>query len=118
MHELGIAFHIIKVADEFAEKNHIKEVSCLNLEVGEVSSVVPKYLEDVWKWACLNQSKQMQHCKLNIIVLKAISYCKDCKKTYDTVRYGRECPYCKGNDTYLVEGDEVTVTSIETAKEG
>lgn len=113
MHELGIAFHIIKITDEYAEKNNLKEIGGLTLEVGEVSSVVPSYLQDVWKWACLNRSEHMKDCKLNIVVLKAISYCEDCKKTYDTVKNGRKCPYCGGNHTYLVEGNELTIRSIE-----
>lgn len=113
MHELGIAFHIIKVADEFAKNNGLKEVSSLTLEVGEVSSVVPKYLEDVWVWACENRSTYLKKCKLKIVVLKAISYCQNCQKTYDTTKTGRKCPYCNSDNTYLVEGDEVTIQSIE-----
>ena len=51
MHELGIAFHVISEVDKIAEQNNVKEVKSVTLEIGEVSSVVPKYLEDVWNWA-------------------------------------------------------------------
>lgn len=113
MHELGIAFHIIKEVDAIAEKKNIPLVKKVTLEVGEVSSVVPSYLNDVWVWACKNRSKHMDGCKLEIIVLKGISYCKKCQKTYDTVPQGRKCPYCGSDDTYLVTGDEVNIQSIE-----
>lgn len=117
MHELGIAFHIIKEVDAFAEEHSVPHVDGVVLEIGEVSGVVPSYLQDVWKWACENRSKYMNGCRLTINVLKAISYCQDCKKTYDTVPAGRTCPNCGSPHTYLVEGDEVTIQSIEVAED-
>ena len=47
MHELGIAFHIIKEIDALAEEKSLSSVKGVTLEVGEVSGVVPRYLEDV-----------------------------------------------------------------------
>ena len=112
MHELGIAFHIISEVDKIAEENNVKDVKSVTLEIGEVSSVIPKYLEEVWVWACENRSTHLKNCKLNIIVTKAISYCKSCEKTYSTLE-GKKCPYCGSEDTFLVEGNQTTIKSIE-----
>ena len=112
MHELGIAFHIITEVDKIAEKNNVKEVKSVTLEIGEVSAVVPQYLQDVWVWACENRSTHMKNCKLNIIVVKARSYCRACDKMYSTLE-GKKCPYCGGEDTFLVEGDQTNIKSIE-----
>ena len=112
MHELGIAFHIISEVDKIAEQNNVKEVKSVTLEIGEVSSVIPKYLEDVWIWACENRSTHMKNCKLNIVVTKAISFCEDCQKTYHTLE-GKVCPHCGSKNTYLVEGDQTKIKSIE-----
>ena len=35
------------------------------------------------------------------------------QKTYPTVKYGRECPYCHGPHTYLLEGNECNIKEIE-----
>lgn len=113
MHELGIVFQIIKQVDDIAEKNAAKEVKKVTLEIGEVSGVIPKYLEDCWKWACLNRSKYMKACELIIINLKAKSYCQDCQKMYDTMNGGRVCPNCQSQNTYLVTGNEVSIKDIE-----
>ena len=94
MHELSIAFHIISEVDKFAEEHKIEKVSAVTLEIGEVSSVIPKYLEDVWNWACEHRSVHMKNCQLKIIVLKAISYCETCQKTFST-KEGKVCPYKK-----------------------
>lgn len=112
MHELGIAFHIISEVDKIAEENKVQSVKCVTMEVGEVSAVIPKYLEDVWNWACEHRSQHMKGCKLNIIVLKAVSYCEDCQKTYSTLE-GKKCPHCGSEKTYLVEGDKVSIRNIE-----
>ena len=112
MHELGIAFHVISEVDKIAEQNNVKEVKSVTLEIGEVSSVVPKYLEDVWNWACVNKSTHLKNCKLIIMVTKAFSYCNSCQKTYSTLE-GKKCPHCGSDDTFLVEGDQTKIKSIE-----
>ena len=113
MHELGIIFHIIRQVDEVAEENKVKEVRKVTLEIGEVSGVIPHYLEECWKWACLNKSRYMKDCQLEIVSLKATSYCEDCRKLYDTVASGRICPNCQSTRTYLVTGNEVAIRDIE-----
>lgn len=112
MHELGIAFHIVSEVDKVAEENKVKEVKCVTLEIGEVSAVIPKYMEDVWSWACENRSKYMKNCQLKIIVSKAISFCENCRKTYPTTE-GKKCPHCGSDNTYLVDGDQVRIKNIE-----
>ena len=112
MHELGIAFHIISDIDKIAEQNKVKQVKSVTLELGEVSGVVPQYLTDVWNWACENKSKHMKGCELKIIIVKAVTYCEGCKKTYSTLK-GRVCPYCGSKETWLAEGNETKIKSIE-----
>lgn len=113
MHELGIVFHIIKEVDDIAEQNKVNDVKLVTLEIGEVSGVIPKYVEDCWKWAVINKSKYMKDCALNIITLKATSYCEDCRDMYPTVPDGKICPKCKGKRTYLVSGNEIEIRDIQ-----
>ncbi len=113
MHELGVVFHIIKKVDKIAEENNAKSVTSLTLEIGEVSMIVPTYFEDCFNWAKVNRSKYMHTCKLNIVNIKAITKCTCCNKEYDTVTYGRICPFCGSEKTYLVCGNEVLIKEIE-----
>ncbi|MBO4218456.1 MAG: hydrogenase maturation nickel metallochaperone HypA [Erysipelotrichaceae bacterium] len=113
MHELGIVFHIIRQVDEVAEENKVTQVRKVTLEIGEVSGVIPHYLQECWKWACLNKSSYMKDCQLEIVTLKATSFCEDCRRLYDTAPGGRICPYCQSTRTYLVTGNEVSIRDIE-----
>ena len=53
MHELGIVFYIIRDVKEVAEQNGVSHVSNVVMNIGEVSTVVPEYLTDCWRWAAV-----------------------------------------------------------------
>ena len=114
MHELGIVFEVIDSVEKLAKENHVKEVLSLTMEIGEVSTVIPDYFRD-----CFNCAKEkhglLKNCKLDIVVLQAETYCKDCKKTYSTTQYGKECPYCHHDNTYLLSGDELNIRDIKVS---
>ena len=112
MHELGIVFNIIKTIEELGEENSLTQVSSVTLEVGEVSTIVPEYLTDLWKWAA-DKSQLLKGSQLIIEVLTAVTYCENCGKTYSTMEYKKICPYCQSEDTYLLTGNEVNIKEIE-----
>ena len=108
MHELGIVFHIIRTVEDACRDNAILRVSSVTLQLGEVSGVVPHYLEDAWRWAS-NKNSLVAGAELKVEEIPAVTYCEDCKKTYETVKHGKTCPYCGSARTYLVQGQEVMV---------
>ena len=105
MHELGIVFHIAKKVESIAVENHVNHVAKVVLEIGEVSTVVPSYLEDCWKWKCTKSG------------IPAVTFCENCEKTYGTVEHGKTCPYCGSEHTYLVQGNEHTIKEIVVYEE-
>jgi len=112
MHELGIVFYIIKDVKEVAEENGVDHVSKVVMNIGEVSTVVPYLLTDCWDWA-VKKENLLTDCKLEVLTVPAVSFCESCKKEYETVKYGRNCPFCKGGNTYLLKGNEVEIKEIE-----
>ena len=54
MHELGVLCHAVKTVSEIAEKNKIKCIKFMTLEVGESSSFVPAFLEKLFPVAIEN----------------------------------------------------------------
>lgn len=113
MHELGIVFYIIRdVEDVFNEHEELTEVKSVTLELGQVSGVIPSYLEDVWKWA-IQKHEVMKNAELKIEKMPAVTYCRNCGGKYDTVKYAKVCPYCQSEDTYLLTGNQINVKSIE-----
>ena len=112
MHELSIVMELVKQVEKIAENNKIEKVKSVTVEVGEVSGVVKSYFLDAFNWMC-KRKPLLEGCELNYIVIQAISYCKDCKRTYPTTAYAKECPYCHSLDTYLVSGRDFVIKDIK-----
>lgn len=111
MHELGIVFHIADSVVQVAKDNGAARVHSVTLEVGEVSTVIPEYLLDVWKWNC-KRTPMLEDCELLIERLPAVTYCDACGSTYPTVEHGKTCPRCGSDRTWLQTGNEVNIREI------
>lgn len=112
MHELGIVVHLIDRLEEIARKNNAKKVLRVTLEIGEVSGIVNDLFLDAYTWS-KKKSEVLYGSELEIIPLKAFSYCRDCRNTFSTVESGKKCPKCKSENTYLLTGDEINIRNIE-----
>lgn len=111
MHELGIVFHIIENLEQVGAQNCLRTVSTVTLELGEVSSVIDTYLLDCWRWAA-DRSELLRGAELKIEKISAVTICEDCDRTYETVEYGKTCPFCGSANTHLVSGNEVMIKEI------
>ena len=112
MHELGVVFHIISDLEKVASANDVDKISKVTLQLGEVSTVIPHYLTDCWKWASA-KNELVSGAELVIEPIRAVTYCEDCKQEYGTVQHGRTCPYCGSGHTYLLRGNEFMIKEIE-----
>lgn len=112
MHELSVVFHVIDQLEEVAKENDVKEIKTVTLQLGEVSAVLPWYLTDCWNWA-KNKHEIMQDCEMKIEKIDAVTFCEDCKQTYETVKHGKTCPFCGSGNTFLVQGNEFMIKEIE-----
>ena len=115
MHELGVGFNIIDDLKAVAEENKIEKIDKVTVELGEVSTVIPHFLADCWKWAAEKQDL-LVGTELNIETIPAITQCEDCGKQYGTIAHGRTCPFCGSEKTYLVQGNEFLIKEIEVAE--
>lgn len=112
MHELSVVFHVIDQLEEVAAENDVKEIKSVTLQLGEVSTVLPYYLTDCWNWA-KKKHEIMTEAELKIEKIPAVTFCEDCKQTYETVKYGKTCPHCGSGNTFLVQGNEFMIKEIE-----
>ena len=111
MHELGIVFNIANRIEKVAIENQVQHIHSVTLEIGEVSTVVPEYLLDVWAWNC-KKTPLLDGCELKWERIKAVTHCENCKSDYETVAHGKKCPFCESENTFLVTGNEVNIKEI------
>lgn len=114
MHELGVTFYILKDVKKVAEENNVKKVDAVTLQIGEVSGIVHDYLIDCWNWARKKEAVT-ENTEMKIEQIDAITYCEDCGEDYPTVQYGRTCPFCNSEHTYLKQGNEFLIKEIEVS---
>ena len=112
MHELGIVFYIIRDVKEVAGQNGVEHVSAVVMDIGEVSTVVPEYLTDCWRWAA-DKEDLLRGCELRCNIIPAVTHCDGCGKEYPTVEHGKTCPHCGSGETWLLRGNEVEIKEIE-----
>lgn len=112
MHELGVTFHIMDHLEKVAEENKVEKINKVTLEIGEVSTVIPSYLTNCWTWAA-KKRPLFTGAELIVETLPAVTFCEDCDKTYPTVAYGKVCPHCGSDRTYLIKGNECNIKEIE-----
>ena len=112
MHELGIVFYIIRDVKQAALENGVDHVSAVVMNIGEVSTVVPEYLTDCWRWAA-DKEPLLKGCELRCNIIPAVTHCNGCGREYGTVAHGRTCPQCGSEDTWLLRGKEVEIKEIE-----
>lgn len=112
MHELGIIVHVAKSLVNIATENQLEKIGSVTLEIGEVSGVVPEYLTDCWQFY-RKKIPLIEESEMRIEIIPAVTFCEECKNTYETVKYGKICPHCMGKETYLVMGNECNIKEIE-----
>ncbi len=109
MHELGVVIEVIKTVENFIRENGLKQIDTLVLQVGELSSMVPRYIEACYP-AAVNGTL-LQHTKLKIEILPGNVICKTCNKVFRVIE-SKKCPNCESDDWELLCGKEFMIKEI------
>lgn len=110
MHELGVVIEVIKTVENFAAQNSLTKVETVVLQIGELSSMIPKYIEACYPAAV--DGTMLQNTKLKIEVLPGNGMCRKCRKVYNLIKNSSKCPDCKSEDWELLSGKEFMIKEI------
>ena len=112
MHELGLVNYVVEQVSKIAEEQNVSKINSVTLQFGEVSGIVPAYLQDYWQWYT-KKFPVFEGSKLKTEEIPAVTWCDDCKITYSTVTYGKTCPHCGSSRTWLLRGNEMMIKEVE-----
>lgn len=110
MHELGIMINVVQTVENFAKQNGITEIDTLVLQIGELSPVIPRFVEACYPAAV--DATMLQDTKLEIEVLPGNGICDSCKKVFSLIQCERKCPNCGSEDWELLGGREFLIKEI------
>lgn len=110
MHELGVVIEVIKAVENFAKKNGVTKIDTLVLQIGELSSMIPRYIEACYPAAV--DGTLLQDTKLKIDILPGNAMCKECNKVFNLIENSKKCPNCTCEDWDLLSGREFMIKEI------
>jgi hydrogenase nickel incorporation protein HypA/HybF len=108
MHEMSITQGIIDICEQHAAG---RRVLSLDVEIGELSSVVPEAIEFCFE-AC-SQCTVLEGARLKIIRISGRGRCQDCGGETPLESVFAACVRCGGFRVVIEAGEEMRVREIE-----
>jgi hydrogenase nickel incorporation protein HypA/HybF len=110
LHELGVVIEVIKTVENIAEKNGLRKIDTLVLQIGELSSMIPRYIEACYPAAV--DGTLLEDTKLKIEILPGNAICKKCNKVFNLIENNSTCPKCGSKNWDLLSGREFMIKEI------
>ncbi len=110
MHELGIVMNVISTVEKFAKQNNVTKIDTLVLQIGELSSMIPRYIEACFPAAV--EGTIMQDTKLKIEVMPGNALCHGCQTVFNLIEHKQVCPKCGGVEWEILSGKEFNIKEI------
>lgn len=114
MHELPVINSILKVVLKHAADNNVKKVVAVHLQVGELSDLEDKWMQQYFD--SLAKDTTAQGARLVIERIPVVMKCSDCGMSY-TVNMKEDkslvCPECGSDKHTMVSGREYFIKNLE-----
>ena len=112
MHEVGIISAMLKTIETAMDQNHLTKIEKIVLQVGELSGVVPHYMQECFPAAVRNT--RFQDTKLELDIIPGIMRCNPCGLEFNALKYDLTCPDCGNRDDFQrLSGDELIIKEIQ-----
>ncbi len=110
MHELGVVIEVIKTVEEVAAESGVTSIESLVLQIGELSSIVPRYVQDCYPAAA--DGTLLENTRLEIEILPGNGLCRGCGKVFNLAAEKSICPSCSASDFEILGGREFMIKEI------
>ena len=110
MHEMSIVMSIVELSEKEAEKNNAKEITQIELEIGELAGIDWPSLEFAWEPATRNTI--LEKAERKIIKIKGMARCVDCDETFEKKELVEECPSCGSYFHAILKGKELRIKTL------
>lgn len=110
MHELGVMIEVVKTVEKIAEKNALSKIDTLVIQIGELSSIIPRYIEACYPAAV--DGTILENTKLKIEILPGNAICYKCNKVFNVIENESKCPNCESEKFDILCGKEFFIKEI------
>lgn len=111
MHEVGIISSMLKTIEAVMEQEQLTKVEKIVLQVGELSGVLPHYMEACFPAAVYKT--RFQDTRLELDVIPGVVHCNVCGREFNGLKYDLTCPDCGNRDNFQrLSGSELLIKEI------
>ena len=111
MHELGVLIEVARIVEELAKEQKIEKVQAIVLQIGELSSVVPQFMQEYFPMV-VDMKPLFKDTKLEIEMLPGMAKCQHCGTVFNVIEHKGYCPQCNSYDKDLLCGREFMIKEI------
>ena len=116
MHEIGIVRQILRTVEAFAAENGVRDIREVVVDCGELSLVIPEYLEEVYP--AVVKGSLLQDAALTIRVIPGFAECDDCDEIFNVIEHKGYCPNCGSFSKTVLSGKDFTIREIVVPEKG
>ena len=115
MHEIGIVKSMCKTVLDYAKENNVKSITEIVCEIGELSLVIPEYVEELYP--VVVKDTELADTKLIIEIVPGLAECEDCDEIFNVVENKGYCPNCGSFDKDVLSGKDFNIKEIHVPEE-
>ena len=83
MHEIGIVRQLLRTVTEFAEENSVRDIREVTVDCGELSLVIPEYLEELYP--VVVKGSILENARLTIHMVPGLAECDACDEIFNVI---------------------------------
>lgn len=111
MHEIGSLYKLIEQVIALALENNVEKVTAINIEVGQLSGILPFFLRKYYPFA-IDGHPLLADSELIIKEIPAEGICKKCHMLYNIVKTKGLCPKCNSRERITISGRDFILKNI------
>ena len=110
MHEIGLLRQLVRTVTSFAAENDVHDIAEVAVDCGELSLVIPEYLEELYPVAV--KGSMLENTKLTIHIVPGLAECDECDEIFNVIEHKGYCPNCGSFEKTVLSGRDFTVREI------
>ena len=115
MHEIGVVRAMVQTVTDYAAANHIDEISEIVADCGELSLVIPEYVEELYPPVV--KGTPLENTKLIVNIVPGMAECEDCDEIFNVIECNGHCPNCYSFNKTVLSGKDFTIREIHVPEE-
>lgn len=110
MHEIGVVRSLCKTVLDYARENNVSQISEIVCQVGELSLVIPQYIDEIYPTVVAGT--ELENTRLLLETVPGLAICNGCDEVFNVVENEGYCPNCGSFDKDVLSGRDFSIKEI------